>query len=179
VTHVSDVPRRASAAAGSTSAPAEGHPTRYRRLLIPFDGSATARRAFDEALVLARDRGASIEIFHVFDPATHVSGFEPARLLVDELLPRARARVQADCEAIAQSAQAAGVDCHICLVDGDVADLPDVIARHAADTGADLVVMGTHGRTGMERLFLGSVAEELLRRAGLPVLLVRLAEDGS
>jgi nucleotide-binding universal stress UspA family protein len=58
-----------------------------------------------------------------------------------------------------------------------VTDLPDAIVRRAAQTGADLVVMGTHGRTGMDRLLQGSVAEQLLRRATVPVLLVRVADD--
>jgi len=177
VVNGSDPVRASSEVAASNDSSVANRAARYRHILLPFDASAVSRRAFDEALRLARERGARLELFNVFDPATHVSGFEPARQLVDELLPRARTRALADLEAAAQSARAAGVECDVCLVDGDVAELPDAIVHRASQMGADLVVMGTHGRTGVDRFMLGSIAEQLLRRASVPVLLVRTAGD--
>jgi nucleotide-binding universal stress UspA family protein len=55
-------------------------------------------------------------------------------------------------------------------------DAADVICKEAADRGADVIVVGTHGRTGLKRLFLGSVSEHVVRRAPCPVLVVRLDE---
>jgi nucleotide-binding universal stress UspA family protein len=131
----------------------------------------------DEAVTLAGEPGAKLEVFGVFDPVAHVNGFEPSRLLLDEVLPRARARALADLEAAALTARAGGADCDARLADGDLPDLPQAILRRAAEWGADLVVMGTHGRTGVDRVLQGSVAERLLRLASVPVLLVRVPDS--
>jgi nucleotide-binding universal stress UspA family protein len=63
------------------------------------------------------------------------------------------------------------------LADGDGIDLPAIVAAEARAWGADLVVAGTHGRRGLDRLLLGSVAEGILRRSAVPVLLVHAAPD--
>ncbi|MGN6528865.1 MAG: universal stress protein, partial [Burkholderiaceae bacterium] len=97
-----------AATAAPPSAAAAEPPGRYRRLLLPFDDSPASRHALDEALKLARESGASIELFAMFEATRHVSGFEPAHYAIDEVLPRARARLADVLEAARRGAPAAG-----------------------------------------------------------------------
>lgn len=166
-----------AATAAPPSAAADERPGRYRRLLLPFDDSPASRHALDEALKLARESGASIELFAMFEATRHVSGFEPAHYAIDEVLPRARARLADMLEAARRAAAAAGVQAEAHLVDGEAIDLPQTVAQRVGETGVDLVVMGTRGRDGLARTLLGSVAEEIQRRSPVPVLLVRTPEE--
>jgi len=145
----------------------------YRRLLLPFEDAPASRRALQEAVALARRCGAALEILALFEPARHLSGFEPAGYAIDEVLPRARARLSDALSAAACVAAAAGVAADVRMLEGEAIDLPAIVARRARETGADLVVMGTRGRSGTDRFLLGSVAEAILRRSPVPVLLVR------
>ena len=145
----------------------------YRRLLLPFEDGPASRRALQEAVALAGRCGATLEILALFEPARHLSGFEPAPYAVGEVLPRARARLAGALDAAARMAAAAGVATDVRMLEGEAIDLPAIVARQARETGADLVVMGTRGRDGLDRFLLGSVAEGILRRSPVPVLLVR------
>jgi len=149
----------------------------YRRILLPFDASRPSWRALDEAIALARDCGATLELLSVFEPARHVSGFEPARVALDEILPQARARVAEPLAEAAARARKAGVQADQRLVDGAEFELPQLVADLVARSGADLVVLGTHGRRGLGRALLGSVAEAVMRRSPVPVLMLRVPQD--
>ena len=166
-------------ATGAAAAPASAAPGTaargYRHLLVPFDGLPPAQRALDEAVALARDFGATIELLALFDPANHMSGFETPHYLLDEVLPRARARLSGVLESACERARRAGVAAEPRLLEADAPSIPDVVSQRVRESGADLVVVGTHGRQGIERFLLGSVAEAILRRSAVPVLLVHEA----
>jgi len=149
---------------------------RYRRILLPFVDSPASWRALDEAVALARDCGATLELISVFEPAQHVSGFEPARVALDDILPRARARVAAALSQASARAREAGVEVEQRVVEGAECELPRHVADLVARSGADLVVIGTHGRRGVERALLGSVAEAILRLSPVPVLMLRVPQ---
>lgn len=140
------------------------------RILVPLDGSELAERALPLAAELARRSGAAVELVHVHVPISpdpiHVEGLpvidEHMRSLRRDheraYLERARDRLP---PAVAASAA---------LLDGPVAA---TLAAHARAVGAWLIVLTTHGRGGLERIWLGSVADELARVSPVPVLLVR------
>ena len=168
---MSDAPARRAPAA--EPAPDAQAPRRYRRLMVPFDGSVQALQAVEEATRLAAELHADLKLLLVFDEASHLSGFEPARIAMQEIIPRARRTAAAALDEACAIAQRRGVDAEAMLVDSQEVDVPDIVDAQVQATQADLVVVGTHGRKGMDRLMLGSVAEAIVRCSSRPVLLVR------
>jgi nucleotide-binding universal stress UspA family protein len=146
------------------------------RILVPLDGSELAERALPVAAELARHSGAAVELVHVhvrisLDPI-HVEGLP----IIDEhmrslgrdhervYLERLRERLGSDIRVSAT------------LLDGPVAA---TLAAHAHAAGAWLILMTTHGRGGFERIWLGSVADELARVSPVPVLMIRPEPAGA
>jgi nucleotide-binding universal stress UspA family protein len=140
----------------------------FKDILLAYDGSPCARSALATALTLAKAELAKITICTVVDPIA-VAGanapMPPTQAALDEA--RAEAKKMLD-EAVA-SARSAGAEAEGQMLEGEPAF---EIVGYAQRSGADAIVMGTHGRSGLKRLFLGSVAEETLRSAGCPVVIV-------
>jgi nucleotide-binding universal stress UspA family protein len=137
-----------------------------RELVVPTDGSDAAEHAADLAVALAGSTGARLHVVHVMDRGVIWEDAD-ARQVTDALSAagkRAIARV-------VDRAETAGIDRveHAVLQGAPHRRIVDYAAEH----GADLVVMGTHGRTGLERFLLGSVTERVVRLSGVPVLAVR------
>lgn len=136
----------------------------FRTILHPTDFSDAAEAAFHLACSLARDHGSRIEILHVVTPATvaYTEGvmLPPTEDIKDELW--------AKLDTIKPTAE---IDVARHMVEGEPAT---EILRLAQETNADLIVMGTHGRRGLTRFLMGSVAEEVVRKAICPVLTVKV-----
>jgi nucleotide-binding universal stress UspA family protein len=147
-------------------------PTRYERLLLPTDGSSCAETAVDQAARLATAFGATVEVVSVVDVNTVASQSElvNARQVVGEIETQSETAV----ERVADRLREAGVTTETVVLQGTPAT---TVADRAEETGADLIVMGTHGRTGIGRFLLGSTTERLIRHAPTPVLSVRAAES--
>ncbi|GIW26076.1 universal stress protein [Meiothermus sp.] len=143
----------------------------YKRILLPIDGSPPSERAAAVGLALAKRLLATVVLAHVIEPQRY-------RDLHDyqEALERARTVGRALLEQWERKAQRQKVSCLTQLTSTEPESRPGV-AEALVDVGVahgcDLVVMGTHGRSGLPRLLLGSVAERLARMAPIPVLLVR------
>ena len=135
---------------------------RISKILYPTDFSSHSNQAYFHAVALAEKHGASLTIAFVYSP-----GFLGTAEFHGEAADRDYWRKQLE--------QIRPVDPGIAVrhvfLEGDPAT---EIARYAVDAGIDLIVMGTHGRTGVERLVLGSVAEKVLRDASCSVLVVKL-----
>jgi nucleotide-binding universal stress UspA family protein len=143
-----------------------------RRILCPLDFSLFSRHALGQGIALAREFGAEIAAFHVFSLAPVVEVLPAsAAMVIDPLTLSAsrRAALAAELREFTYEVDAGGVVIQVGVEEGDPVD---AIVTRAADWPADLIVMGTHGRTGFGRLLLGSVAERVLRRATCPVLTV-------
>jgi nucleotide-binding universal stress UspA family protein len=145
----------------------------YQRILVPLDGSSTSARGLDEAIRVAKLTHGRIRLFHVIDDLSFALalGNEPRR--ADDLVKRLRAEGSRILDAAQATVQAAGVDVDIRLDDNFPGSVHDKVVTEATDWGADLIVLGTHGRRGAARLVLGSGAERILRHSPVPVLLVR------
>jgi nucleotide-binding universal stress UspA family protein len=146
---------------------------RIQRILCPIDFSDFSRHAFDRALALAQSHRARVTALNVVPIAlaTPILPYvEPASLGPFEVPPAERARI------IAAMRQFLAVDhTYDGVVSLEATEAPDVAQEILAQAGrlpADLIVMGTHGRSGFERLMLGSVTEKVLRKAHAPVLTV-------
>ena len=142
----------------------------YKKLLVADDGSEPCAAALNEAIKLARSVGAELHIvFVVFYPKTFGHPIVNLAAVEDEL----RAEGQAVPDHAAAQAREAGVAASTAMVEAAREPIAVTLLAAAANAHADLIVMGTHGRRGIGRAVLGSVAESLLRAATLPVLLVR------
>jgi nucleotide-binding universal stress UspA family protein len=143
----------------------------YKRILVAVDGSNTSRRAFEAALNLASSEGAELRPFYVVDNTPmyfEAPGYDPS-ILRNRLIDQGKELGTELTEAMRAKGVAGGVAV------GEASSLDDiatVVLKAAAAFNADLLVMGTHGRRGVQRLFLGSVAERCVRQAALPVLLI-------
>jgi len=138
-----------------------------RKIVYPTDFSSYSNQAYFHAISLAEKHGASLTILFVYNPdGTTTPGSQG-----DETADRSYWRAQLE--------QIRPLDPKISvrhvLLQGDPAT---EIVHFARDAGADLIVMGTHGRTGEERLLMGSVAERVLRDASCSVLVVKLPRRG-
>jgi nucleotide-binding universal stress UspA family protein len=144
----------------------------FSSILVPLDGSTFGEWALPLALDIARRAGAGVELVHVHVlPAPPFT--EPRPNMESPIDTRARDRAQAYLDQAAGRAGDAGVTVTATLLEGAV---PDSLLAHAVPRGANLVVMTTHGRGPLSRLWLGSVADEMLRRLPVPLLLVRPGE---
>jgi nucleotide-binding universal stress UspA family protein len=145
----------------------------YRSILVPLDGSAAAEHALPWALSLARRFEAALRIIHVHAPTWGVYGEGG---VYDALIDRElREGLQAYLDGVIQRLSAVtNVPLSSALLDGLVAG---AINRHVIESEVDLVVMTTHGRGPMARFWLGNVADALVRKSTIPMLLVRPEES--
>lgn len=141
----------------------------FKRILVPVDGSETAKKALVTALQLARTSGGSVRLVHSLEELAYLWGIE----YVGDTITLAREQASKILDSAAAMAQSAGVPCEQQLLEDPGARLGDAIASEAREWNADLIVVGTHGRRGVERLLVGSVAENLVRIATTSLMLVR------
>ena len=145
----------------------------YRRILVAVDGSPTSMKGLREAIRLAKGERVELCILHVVNesvPYAPLAGAPPINLIA-LLLDSGRALLK---KAQAQ-ARKQGVAATTILVETAQRDAAGTIVAQARKRRVDLIVLGTHGRRGMLRLVLGSDAEQVVRTAPVPVLLVRAA----
>ena len=160
---------------GAAPAPA-GMPLRPRRILVPVDFSPHAQGALAAAAALARRLGARLDVVHVI-PDEEIRAIARSRLArrgLDQILEDLGQAVEEHALATAGVGRNGGLDVRAMAVSG----LPaEGILRAAWRLQADLIVMATHGRTGLLHAVMGSVAEAVVRRAPCPVLTIRPATN--
>lgn len=140
------------------------------KILVPFDFSGHSRRALETARELAASYGGKLHVLHVIEPVMEPHPYVPVHYRPEGFdLPRLMSRVKEDLGPIVAEI-AAGVSYEIGVDEGNPAWC---IAETAEKVGADLIVIATHGRTGLGRFFLGSVTEKVVRTAGCPVLTLK------
>jgi nucleotide-binding universal stress UspA family protein len=145
--------------------------SRIRRVLHPTDFSRASSAAFRRAVELAKANRAELLVLHVLSVPVPITGdgYMPPKIY-DEIVTGARAYAQKELDALIRKAKAAGARATGLLVEGIAHER---IAQAARSKKADVLVVGTHGRTGLPRFFLGSVASRVLALAPCPVLTVR------
>ena len=149
------------------------------RVLVPIDFSPSARAALEYATFLAGEFAADLEVLHVWEPPGYVGPDTLALLPVAAGQPgwdQTRAEVTREVDQFLAKASAKPKALSVRVEAGEPSD---TILNLAKDWGADLIVMGTHGRTGLSRLLIGSVAEAVLRRSTCPVLTIRVPSKTS
>lgn len=149
----------------------------YTHILVPVDGSPTSDRGLEEAVKLARLTGARMRLVHVVDDLTYAVGMESLGAMNADLMSLARETGEALLKAGQERVEASAVLVDTALVDSFNGRVCDLVIEEATKWPADLIVLGTHGRRGLGRVVLGSDAEQILRLATVPVLLVRAGEE--
>jgi nucleotide-binding universal stress UspA family protein len=147
----------------------------YQRILVPIDGSFTSDLALQEAIKLAKQMGASLELVHIYEDAIY---------LVDENYFNYEELQQTihDCgkniltQAL-EKVRAAAIPVETRLIPSNNERIANLLMEEVKRWQAELIVVGTHGRSGFSRLLLGSVAEGIIRMALVPVLLIRGTKD--
>jgi len=145
----------------------------YSKILVAVDGSDTSLHALKHAIELARNLSATLRIVHVVD--MNWLPLAPELAIDIEAISAVRRsagqKILADAR---ETAQKAGLDAEALLVETETPTqhVAEAIVKEATRWPADLVLLGTHGRRGFQRMLLGSVAEGMARRSPVPVLLV-------
>jgi nucleotide-binding universal stress UspA family protein len=142
---------------------------------VPIDGSETSSRGLNEAIKIARVQGSQLRLVHIVNEFVLDCPYAPglyAENLIETLIKGGRAVL----DAAEKAAQREGVKADTVLIESIGGVAADLILAQATQWPADLIVMGTHGRRGIARLAMGSDAEQVVRTATVPVMLVRCTE---
>ena len=146
----------------------------YKRILVPVDGSATSKAGLREAIALAKGQGASLLLVHVADQHyIALMGMESSAAGISEMMEGVKRAGRGILKSAQAAADKAGVKANSVLLETLTGPAADLIVKQAKKSGADLIVLGTHGRRGVRRLLMGSDAEQVVRNAPVPVMLVR------
>lgn len=150
----------------------------YEKILVAVDGSPTSDRALAEAVQLAKLTGSRLRLVNVVEDLTFAMALDGySAIYTGDLLQQLSDAGQQILDRARATVEAAGVEVDTTLLQGLAGRVSDLVVDEAGRWEADLIVVGTHGRRGVRRLVLGSDAEQILRTASVPVLLVRDAGD--
>lgn len=145
----------------------------YRKILVPIDGSPASNLGLNEAIKLAKDQGAKLRLFHLVDEYVAVSSMDGVTLDTGDLLEALRQTGRKIVAKAVAQARRSGLAPESVMLESFGGRAAEFIVQQAKKWGADLIVLGTHGRRGVKRLVMGSDAEQVIRTTPVPVLLVR------
>ena len=140
----------------------------YDRILVPVDGSPTSDHGLQEAIRIAKLTKGRLRLIHVIDELSLIYAGNQL-----SFMPTLREEAGRLLDSDKKIAEADGVEAETVLKDIFKGRVHELILTEARNWPADLIVLGTHGRRGIDRLTMGSSAENILRQATVPVLLVR------
>lgn len=143
----------------------------YKKILIATDGSEYTKRSVEYGIELAKSTGAKLYAIYVFDTRAYDSLPESAPIEYAYLLLRQEGEVAT--EYVADRARAIGLEAEKIITEGHPAD---EIIKYAEKNSIDLIVMGTFGKGGVNRLLMGSVANKVVRISKIPVLVVPIRD---
>ncbi|XAH25807.1 universal stress protein [Xylophilus sp. GW821-FHT01B05] len=143
----------------------------FKHILVAVDGSDTAQQAVAKAAGLAKAFGSEVSVVYVIDPYPFTGVGTDLAYGQDQYLSAATNEANSALEAAQQLAAKQGVDANVMVVEGHAVHRGIVETADSVD--ADLIVMGSHGRKGLEKLVLGSVTQRVLGDVHIPVLVVR------
>ena len=143
----------------------------FQHILLPVDGSSSARLATEKAAGLAKAFGSRVTAIYVIDPYPFTGVGSDFAYGQSQYISAATSEANTALHAAQEALSKAGVNVATAVVEGHV--IAKGILQTAANSGADLIVMGSHGRRGLEKLILGSVTQRVVSQAHVPVLVVR------
>ena len=148
----------------------------YQKILVPLDGSQRAEAILPHVEDLARRYQAKVILLQVVEPDPLIVGPDMVYPIVDRQIVEERIKKAEDyLSALQASLGQSGIEATTFVRHGPIVE---EIIKRAEREGADLIAMASHGRTGLARVFYGSVASGLLNRVDRPLLLIRSSENG-
>jgi len=145
----------------------------YQRILVPVDGSQTSQRGLEEAIGLAKLTHGRLRLLHAIDDLSFALALDAYSGRPGTWMEELRENGRRILDTAKASADAAGIEADTVLCDRATGAVYEQVTTEADIWHADLIVVGTHGRRGADRLVMGSSAENILRHAHVPVLLTR------
>ena len=145
----------------------------YQRILVPVDGSSTSAQGLSEAISIAKLTAGRIRLLHVIREPFPAIAIDAALCAAAEIHGLARDAAERIIARATEQVEAQGIAVDSQWLDSFDGRVCDLVVQAAQAWEADLIVIGTHGRRGVGRMLLGSDAEQILRLAPVPVLLVR------
>lgn len=146
----------------------------YSKILVPVDGPGWSERAVPHAARIARTNKATLILLHVHKPPMHDYIDQMALAGVMDVVDQARERAEQYLTGLTNQLKQESVDAHFAIVDG--VSPAAAICDYITHEDIDLVVMSTHGRTGLGRFLFGSVARKVMNNVRVPVMLIRPTE---
>ncbi|MBC7814028.1 MAG: universal stress protein [Burkholderiales bacterium] len=143
---------------------------RYKRIVVPLDGSGWSRRAVPHAVDLARSNGAELILLHVYHPPAHEYVDQIALAGQETQLDEMLEQMKQDLIGLRTELREEGINVRTQMIEGR--GTSNIICEYVNNENVDLVIMATHGRKGLRKLIFGSTADEIVNGVHVPVLLV-------
>ena len=143
----------------------------FEHILVPVDGSETSYAAVDKAVEIAKAFNSKVTVVQVLALDPYIAAEYITAAQTNDLVERARTAILKTLDEAKAKLAAAGIDAETQLLEGQV--IYSEIVKAAESLNTDLIVIGSHGRTGFKKLFLGSVAQSILGQANVPVMVIR------
>lgn len=143
----------------------------FEHILVPIDGSETSYAAVDKAVEIAKAFNNKVTVVQVLALDPYIAAEYITAAQTNDLVERARTAILKTLDEAKAKFAAAGIDAETQLLEGQV--IYSEIVKAAESLNTDLIVIGSHGRTGFKKLFLGSVAQSILGQANVPVMVIR------
>lgn len=147
----------------------------FKRILVPVDGGPVSMLGLRQAIKLSALEGARLRLVHVVDEMPIMVDAEMG--IMPDTIPALREGAKKVLAHAAAVAKRSGITAEISMVESMGGSTADFIVSEAKKWRADVIVLGTHGRSGLERVFMGSSAEDIIRSTPVPVLLVRAKDE--
>jgi len=147
----------------------------FKRILVPIDGSPTSLLGLRQAIKLSKLQGARLRLVNVVDEMPMMANDEMGAMMGN--IPMMLEGANKLLAQFASVARKAGIESETSLIESRGGSTAERVAEEAGKWRADVIVLGTHGRSGLERVFMGSSAEEIVRATPVPVLLVRARDE--
>ena len=143
----------------------------FEHILVPVDGSETSYAAVDKAVEIAKAFNSKVTVVQVLALDPYIAAEYITAAQTNDLVERARTAILKTLDEAKAKFAAAGINAETQLLEGQ--GIYSEIVKAPASLNTDLIVIGSHGRTGFKKLFLGSVAQSILGQANVPVMVIR------